>query len=373
MFAKRAFLESRDARCDEYALWSPTMAQVVRVLIAAALVAAISGPAAAAPTVTPAASTVPAGAPLIFTVVNDGTPSPTDWLGLYQTGVPDAAYMAWQYMNGLKTPAPSTGVGSATLRFSAPPTPGTYEVRFFSNNGFARLATSSTVTVPPPTVTATAPTVVAGSPIGFVVTGGPANPVDWVGLYRTTTSDGAYITWQYLNGTMIAPATGTSAATLQFVAPMTPGTYELRFFSNDTFIRLATSSAVTITPAVASVTLAGATRPDRRSSPLLDRRRAGQPDRLGGPVPIIGIRRRLCELAVSERHENGGADRNIYRHAAVLADGTRCLRRAVLQQQCVHTAGDEPYGHRDIDGQRNRINTRGSRRPDQVRRGPGAS
>src|SRR6185503_15168402 len=88
--------------------------------------------AAAAATVTPAASTVPAGAPVVFTVVNGGTASAMDWLALYQT---------WQFMNGLKTPAPATGRSSATLQFSAPLTPGTYEVRFFSNNTFARLAT----------------------------------------------------------------------------------------------------------------------------------------------------------------------------------------------------------------------------------------
>ena len=261
MFAKRAFLELRDAKCGEYALGSPAVAQIVRVLIAVIFVAAIPNTAAAAPTVTPAASTVPAGAPLIFTVVNDGTPSPMDWLALYPTVAPDGAYITWQYMNGLKTAAPSTGLASATLRFSAPLTPGTYEVRFFSNNTFARLATSSTVTVPAPTVTVTDPTVAAGTSIEFVVAGGPANPVDWVGLYRTTTGDGAYLTWQYLNGTKMAPATGQSGATLQFAAPITPGTYELRFFSNNTFTRLATSGAVTVTGVATSLTLAATTLP----------------------------------------------------------------------------------------------------------------
>src|SRR6185503_2328115 len=168
MFAKRSFLEWRDAKCGDRAIGSLALAPIARIIIAAALVAINSNTAAAAPTVTPAASTVPAGAPLMFTVVNDGTASPTDWLALYQTSAPDGAYITWQFMNGLKAAAPATGLTSATLAFSAPLTPGTYEVRYFSNNTFARLATSSTITVPAPTITAAAATVAAGASIDFV-------------------------------------------------------------------------------------------------------------------------------------------------------------------------------------------------------------
>ncbi len=215
--------------------------------------------AAAAPTVTPAASTVRAGAPVVFTVVNGGTPSPGDWLALYQTAAPDGAYITWQYMNGLKAPAPVTGLASATLAFSAPLTPGTYEVRYFSNNTFARLATSSTVTVPAPTITAAAATVAAGASIDFVVVGGPANPADWVGLFATSAADTGYIAWQLLNGSTTAPTTGLSGATLRFRAPLIPGTYEARFFRNNTYARLATSGMVTVTGVVPSVTLTSTT------------------------------------------------------------------------------------------------------------------
>jgi hypothetical protein len=215
--------------------------------------------AAAAATVTPAASTVPAGAPLIFTVVNGGTPSPGDWLALYPTAAPDGAYITWQYMNGLKAPAPVTGLANATLRFSAPLTPGTYEVRFFSNNTFTRLATSSTITVPAPTVTALNANVAAGTSIDFVVAGGPANPADWVALFPTSAADTGYIAWQLLNGSTTVPTVGLSGATLRFRAPLIPGTYEARFFRNNTYTRLATSGMVTVTGVVASVTLTSTT------------------------------------------------------------------------------------------------------------------
>src|SRR6185436_67932 len=113
----------------------------------------------------------------------------------------------------------ATGLTSATLAFSAPLTPGTYEVRYFSNNTFARLATSSTITVPAPTITAAAATVAAGASIDFVVLGGPANPTDWVGLFPTSSADTSYIAWQFLNGSTAAPAMGLSGATLRFRAP----------------------------------------------------------------------------------------------------------------------------------------------------------
>ena len=225
-----------------------------RVVAAAVIVAtALCGVAAASPTLTPAAPTVPAGAPLIFTVANDLTPNARDWLGLYQTSAPDDAYLAWQFMNGMKI-APSTGLSGATLQFPAPTVPGTYEIRLFSNNTYSRLATSSTVTVPAPTITPGALTVPAGTSIGFVVAGGPANATDWLGLYRASAADDGYLTWQFMNGMKTAPMARMSGATLQFPAPTVPGIYEIRLFNNNTYSRLATSGTVTVTGVITSVT-----------------------------------------------------------------------------------------------------------------------
>src|SRR5204862_3444747 len=59
---------------------------------------------------------------------------------------PDTGYMAWKYLNNTTT-APGAGVTSATVTFAAPTTPGTYNLRFFANYGYTRLATSGNVTV----------------------------------------------------------------------------------------------------------------------------------------------------------------------------------------------------------------------------------
>src|SRR5262249_48334479 len=62
------------------------------------------------------------------------TPSATDWIGLYQPGAADNAFIAWEY---------TTGAASGSEPFSmASIAPGTYQLRLFSNNGYSRLATS---------------------------------------------------------------------------------------------------------------------------------------------------------------------------------------------------------------------------------------
>ena len=194
--------------------------------------------------VTPTAATVQAGTSIGF-VVAGGPASATDWVALYRTGTPDTAYLAWQFLNGMMT-APPAGMSAAALHLPAPTVAGTYEIRFFSNGTYTRLATSSAVTViVTASVTITTPTVTAAL-IKFVVAGGPANATDWAALYSTSSTDLGYIAWQYLNGTMTAPTTGSTGATLWFPAPATPGTYEVRLFNNNTFNRLATSGPVTV-------------------------------------------------------------------------------------------------------------------------------
>lgn len=76
------------------------------------------------------------------TWANIPSPTATDWLGLYTSGASDTAYLAWRY---------TTGTASGNVPFTIPGTltPGTYELRLLSNNGFTRLATSNAFTVTP--------------------------------------------------------------------------------------------------------------------------------------------------------------------------------------------------------------------------------
>src|SRR5439155_27318648 len=90
---------------------------------------------------------------------------------LYPTGAADGAFVDWVFLNGTKS-APVVGLTTATVTFTAPSTPGSYEVRLLANNPFQRLGTTPTVTVvndtTPPAVWITAPA--AGATVSGMVT-----------------------------------------------------------------------------------------------------------------------------------------------------------------------------------------------------------
>ena len=90
-----------------------------------------------------------------------------------------------------------------------PATPGTYNVRFFLNNSWAKLATSATITVtppPPPTITLSTTTIVPGGTVTATIVNGPGNAGDWLGLIGASAADGTYVAWKYLNGMQTRPA-----------------------------------------------------------------------------------------------------------------------------------------------------------------------
>jgi hypothetical protein len=80
----------------------------------------------------------------------------------------------------------------------------------------------------------------------LTVANGPGNPMDWVTFGLVTAADSNYYTWEFLNGSTVAPATGVTSATLQLTAPLTPGAFQFRFFLNGGWSRLATSSTITV-------------------------------------------------------------------------------------------------------------------------------
>ena len=98
-----------------------------------------------------------------------------------------------------------------------------------------------------PTVTAT-PSVQPGGTIEVHVANGPGYPRDWVGLYTSAAADTAFVDWSYLNGAKTPPLAGTSTATVQFAAPVTTGSYEMRLFADNRYMKLATSQPITVAP-----------------------------------------------------------------------------------------------------------------------------
>lgn len=241
--------------------WTPIATSSAVTVSASSAVMTVNG------VVPPAGASVGAGSQVTVTLV-DGPGNPTDWIGLSLAGAPDTTLLDWRYLTGTTVP-PSTGQASGTVHFLAPAAPGSYEVRLFAHNTFGRLATSA-ISVSTSTAALTVndmapPTAVsvnAGTYVSVGVTGGPAQPGDWVGLYAVNGPDSAYLGWKYLNGSTTMPSIGVADSAVTFVVPIAAGSYEFRLFNANTFTRLANSTTMVVSASTSSLSVNGVSAPN---------------------------------------------------------------------------------------------------------------
>ena len=206
------------------------------LVVAALLVAPVAAFAKASITVAP--TTVSAGGTENATVIN-GPGLSRDWIGLYIKGAPDSAPLDWKYLNGQQTP-PATGMKTAIVSFTMPSAQGTYNLRFFRNGTFNRLATSSTITV----TTDVVPPVVSG-----VVVSGITSSAATIAWTTNEASDSqveygstiAYGSSSMLNASLVTAHT----ATLTSLTDATPYHYRVR--SRDASGNLTVSGDFTFT------------------------------------------------------------------------------------------------------------------------------
>jgi RHS repeat-associated protein len=215
----------------------------LRVLFLAALALAALG--ANAQTLSASPSSVYSGQSVSATWSGIAAPTSSDWIALYVVGAADNAFISWRYTTG-------TAAGSVPFAIPANAAAGTYELRLFSNNGYARLATSNSFTVqtPPPATLSVSPSSVYLSQSVTASWSAIFAPTssDWIALYVVGAADNAFISWRY--------TTGTAAGSVPFAIPANAaaGTYELRLFSNNGYARLATSNSFTVqTPPAATL------------------------------------------------------------------------------------------------------------------------
>src|SRR5207244_10751446 len=66
---------------------------------------------------------------------------------LYAVGASDTAYLAWVYVSCSQTPGSAKAAGACSFTIPNGLAPGTYELRLFTNDSYARLARSNALTV----------------------------------------------------------------------------------------------------------------------------------------------------------------------------------------------------------------------------------
>jgi hypothetical protein len=208
----------------------------------------------AAPTLAVSPTSVAPGGSVTATWSGIPSPTTTDWIGLYLPGAPDTSYLAWIYVSCSQTPGAAAAAGSCPFTIPGSLTPGTYELRLFSNNAYTRLATSNTFTVTGgggTTLSVSPSTVPAGGSV-TVTWSGITSPTttDWIGLYTPGSANTAYLAWIYVSCSQ-APSSPRASGSCAFTIPssVTPGTYQLRLLANNGYTVLATSNSFTVTTA----------------------------------------------------------------------------------------------------------------------------
>jgi hypothetical protein len=134
-------------------------------------------------------------------------------------------------------------MASGSIPFSIPITlaSGTYELRLFSDDVLTHIAISNPLSVTAPILQTTPSRI----PIGGTVTAfwsGVGRPTssDWFGLYTPAAADTTPIVRAFTSG--------TAAGSLPFVLPTTlsPGAFQLRLFTSDTFARIAVGNTFNV-------------------------------------------------------------------------------------------------------------------------------
>jgi hypothetical protein len=198
-------------------------------------VSSISSCALAPAAVSASPSTVNPGGTVTATWSGITNPTATDWIALHLSGSSNTDHITWVYTNGAAS-------GSISVPVYNSVSPGTYELRLFRQDTYERLAVSNpiTVAVVSGTLSASPSTVHPGGTV--TATWSITNPTatDWIALHLSGSSNTDHITWVYTTGA------ASGSISIPVYNSVSPGTYELRLFRQDTYERLAVSNPITI-------------------------------------------------------------------------------------------------------------------------------
>ena len=196
------------------------------------------------------------GSTLTFSWSGISAPTATDWAGIYSPGTADTSFLEWMYLSCSKTASTPQSSGACSYLLPQTLTAANYELRFFSNDGFARLGgpiafnvapmnvAAATLTVSPAKISAGGTVTVSWSGITL------PSATDWIGLYTSGAADVNFLNWIYVSCSSTASSSQASGS-CPYVLPktLTASNYELRLFPNDSYIRIgSTTLAIIGTP-----------------------------------------------------------------------------------------------------------------------------
>ena len=200
-----------------------------------------------------------------------GPGNPKDWIGIYPDGVTpgSSGSTLWNYVNGTQTAGAGLREGSMTFG-SGLNLAGVWTAHLLVNDGYT-VVTNVSFNVIEPTAPAVRPSANRFAPgeaitVGF--TNGPANPKDWVGIYKAGQTPGSVDStlWLYVDGTR-SGTKGQASGSVSFASGLTTaGDYRVFLLENDGYTVLAsepitvgTSQAATGPSVVSSSPAEGAT------------------------------------------------------------------------------------------------------------------
>ncbi len=177
----------------------------------------------------------------------DGPGNKLDWVGVYPDGIVPGSVgsTVWRYVDGTQSGAVPYKEGKvrfpAGLNFA-----GDWTAFFLLNDGYTALAQTSfkVVDAGTPLVRAAKRTYAPGEAITVTFTNGPANPKDWVGLYKKGQTPGAVGStgYLYVDGTQTG-AVAAAAGSVTFLKGLSAtGDWVAIFLENDGYTVLATES-----------------------------------------------------------------------------------------------------------------------------------
>ncbi|MDP6892435.1 MAG: hypothetical protein QF731_04590, partial [Verrucomicrobiota bacterium] len=179
----------------------------------------------------------------IIVTFSEGPGNPKDWVGIYKYDMVagEDSSLVWLYVNGSK--ASEEGLTDGELVFpDGLIEEGIYEARFFEDDSYILLAKATfTVGDIGPSVKTDKEVYTPGEVIVADFLVGPANPKDWVGLYKVDMVPGAVgsLAWFYVDGTKDG-IEGIATGTVTFDSGMTDdGDYKAVFFEDDGYTILA--------------------------------------------------------------------------------------------------------------------------------------